>query len=100
MSELDVLVNRAPERYRKHYRSVLTGKASRLMAIKMKCLECCAWERTENGVDKIGDCSVRSCPLWAFRPFQAVPLKAKKVVTRRPGSKPPFGRPANSEGIA
>ena len=83
--EIEKLILRAPERYRKHYRSILCGKSTRAMSIKYKCLECCGWERHESGVDKVGDCTVRGCPLWACRPYQAIPLKVSRA---RPGSNP------------
>lgn len=63
------LIESVPISYRKVYSKALHGK-SRTAAVKAKCLECCAWQRRESGHDRIGDCGIRSCPLWAFRPFQ------------------------------
>ena len=71
--ELDTLkawAQKAPVTYRAQYLRALRGKVTRSLAIKLKCLECCAWERKEDGIDKIGSCAVRRCPLWSVRPFQ------------------------------
>jgi len=34
-------------------------------AIKLKCLDCCCWDRNE-----ITNCTVRQCGLWKLRPYQ------------------------------
>ncbi len=31
-------------------------------AVELKCIECCAWQRSE-----VKRCAVRSCPLWLLR---------------------------------
>ena len=59
-----------PVRYRQLYRRALAGELSPRQTIKAKCLECCCWKRHDEGIDQIADCVVRSCPLWALRPFQ------------------------------
>ena len=38
------------------------GKAN---ALKAKCLECSNYQR-----DEIRNCTVETCPLWVWRPFQ------------------------------
>jgi len=64
-----------PRRWRHHWLK-LAGKAttSYRAAVELKCLECCAWQRTE-----ARRCEIRGCPLWA--------------VSRRI-----FGRSSGSEG--
>ena len=66
---------RVPKLYRASYLRALRGKVPKGLAIKLKCLECCAWERHEGGRDKIGGCQVLTCPLWHLRPFQAKQAK-------------------------
>lgn len=44
------------------------GKASFAKMVKAKCYECCNFEDVP---DRIRFCTVRQCPLWARRPFQA-----------------------------
>lgn len=34
-------------------------------AIRLKCLDCCCWDRTE-----ITNCTVRQCGLHKYRPYQ------------------------------
>jgi len=74
---LKEIAAKAPISYRAAYLRALSGKVSRSVAIKLKCLECCAWERHEGGIDKIGSCAVRRCPLWSVRPFQNGPRRQK-----------------------
>ena len=64
------LVARVPQRYRQMYERALRGELSPRAAVKVKCLECCAWARFDGGEDRIGGCSVTGCPLYAYRPFQ------------------------------
>ena len=70
MIDIKAIAHSAPQKYRALYLKALQGKLSPRSAIKIKCLECCAWERFEGGKDKIGSCSVMRCPLWSLRPFQ------------------------------
>ena len=67
--ELKALIEKVPVSCREVYSRALHGR-SRAAAVKAKCLECCAWVRRDGGHDRIGGCRIRSCPLWAFRPFQ------------------------------
>ncbi len=60
-----------PERYRKTYDKAVAGKGLRA-AVNARCLDCCAWQRTE-----IRDCPALSCPLWAVRPYQ----KTRQIAT-------------------
>lgn len=75
MDELKQLAQRAPTKYRALYERSLRGSLAPRSAIKLKCLECVCWQRMEGGEDNIRDCSVRSCPLWALRPFQNPPRR-------------------------
>ncbi len=54
-----------PRQYRKLYDRVMVGKASPRQAIKMQCLECWGWVRTETA-----KCDNYACPLFRYRPYQ------------------------------
>ena len=43
------------------------GTASFASAIKAKCVECVNEEQVK---ERVGGCTVRRCPLWAYRPFR------------------------------
>jgi len=77
MDDLKRYTDRVPARYRALYLKALRGKLAPRSAIKAKCLECVCWQRMEGGKDSIGDCAVRSCPLWSLRPFQASKRRSK-----------------------
>jgi len=47
------------------FRRVYAEKVSPRQAIKAKCLDCTCWQRAE-----ITNCTVETCPLHDFRPFQ------------------------------
>jgi hypothetical protein len=57
-----------PRKYRSAYRRVVTGKAPRMTAIHLQCLECCGWQREE-----VRLCTARGCPLFKYRPYQHSP---------------------------
>ena len=40
-------------------------QGSMAAAVKLNCLECCAFQTSE-----VKNCGVNQCPLWAFRPYQ------------------------------
>jgi len=50
-----------PRRWKSHWLK-LAGRAatSYRAAVELKCLDCCAWERTE-----ARSCEIRGCALWA-----------------------------------
>jgi hypothetical protein len=50
------------------FRSVYTGKPSKALAVKAKCLDCCCWQSEE-----IKQCQSVTCPLWRVRPYQNGP---------------------------
>lgn len=55
-----------PDKNKRLYLQVHTvDKPSYPDAVKLKCLDCCCWDRTE-----ITNCTVRQCGLWAIRPYQ------------------------------
>ncbi len=52
----------APENARRRYaKAGLLAHQQPLKAIKLKCLDCSAWEHRE-----AKRCAIRSCPLWAL----------------------------------
>ncbi len=59
-----------PERYWKTYDRAVAGKGLRA-AVNARCLDCCAWQRTE-----VRDCPALSCPLWMVRPYRKTRQKA------------------------
>jgi hypothetical protein len=54
-----------PKAYKWGWFKSFLGKSSKPGAIKAKCLDCSGYERGE-----ITKCTVRTCPLWKYRPFQ------------------------------
>jgi len=54
-----------PSKYRKLYDRCMAGTASRRDAIKMQCLECWAYVRTETAT-----CDNCACPLYRYRPYR------------------------------
>jgi hypothetical protein len=58
---LSTLPQEVPRRWRSHWLK-LGGQAatSYRAAVELKCLDCCAWRRTE-----ARRCEIRGCPLWA-----------------------------------
>ncbi len=60
-----------PVKYRKLFDRCMAGKASPRDAIKMQCLECWGYDRTETEA-----CDIVTCPLYHHRPYQ------KRATTR------------------
>jgi len=50
------------------YLKAAHGVASPIDAIKAHCQNCCAYESPLT--EGIGDCTAKTCPLWAYRPYQ------------------------------
>jgi hypothetical protein len=48
-----------------HTRVDKVAEGSLSSAIALKCLECCAYQKSE-----IRECINKDCPLWNFRPYQ------------------------------
>jgi len=58
---LSSLPENVPPRWRSHWLKLARqAAASYRAAVELKCLDCCAWERTE-----ARRCEIRGCPLWA-----------------------------------
>ena len=56
-----------PLRFRLQYVKALFCPGKKAVAIKMKCYECVGFESLS---DRIGNCNIRTCPLWLHRPCQ------------------------------
>jgi hypothetical protein len=54
-----------PDGCKRLYVSALTMKLSTKQAIKAKCMDCASFQKEE-----ITECSVKTCPLYAYRPYQ------------------------------
>jgi hypothetical protein len=58
---LSSLPENVPRRWRSHWLKLAGLAASSYRAaVQLKCLDCCAWQRTE-----ARRCEIRGCPLWA-----------------------------------
>ena len=61
-STLSTLPSNVPFSYRRRWERLAARAAtSYRAAVELKCLECCAWERTE-----AKRCALNGCPLWAL----------------------------------
>lgn len=58
------LLSTCPHDQRSRYEKMAARaeSGSRAAAMKLKCLECCAWSQAE-----VGRCQIRSCSLWRYR---------------------------------
>ena len=56
----------APESVKNCLNLAFSGSGGKTNAIKAMCLVCVGYDRAA-----IRDCTGYSCPLWAYRPFQA-----------------------------
>jgi len=54
-----------PEKHKLATQRSLLGQVPRSVAIRVKCLQCCSYDREE-----ITHCTVLSCALHAVRPYQ------------------------------
>lgn len=54
-----------PDTCKKLWHRCFTAKSSGREAIKAKCYDCSGYNREE-----IKNCTVRTCPLWNYRPFK------------------------------
>ena len=57
----------APSLFKSNLEKAARGELSPSGAIKAKCGECCGFEDT---VQRVRTCTVYSCPLHAYRPYQ------------------------------
>ena len=63
---VDRVVSEAPASCQKLLTRAFSGVSSPRQAIKAQCLTCTGYDR-----ETIKNCTGYSCPLWAYRPFQA-----------------------------
>jgi hypothetical protein len=63
---VETMVSEAPESAKNTLRRAFSGISSPRQAIKAMCLTCMGYDRPQ-----IEKCTGWSCPLWAYRPFQA-----------------------------
>jgi hypothetical protein len=54
-----------PEKHKLATRRALMGQIARSTAIRVKCLQCCGYQR-----DEIKQCLVITCALYPVRPYQ------------------------------
>lgn len=66
IDRIKIVVQSAPESVKKTLAEAFSGTASPRRAIRAMCLSCTGYDRFA-----IKECSGFSCPLWAYRPFQA-----------------------------
>lgn len=76
-----------PQIYHALYEKAISGK-SNAAVVKARCLDCCAWQRTE-----VSLCPAVECPAWAKRPYQKAsesekPLKNGGVGAKKAKSSP------------
>ena len=60
--------NEHPSTQKQYLKAFKTKQRS--IAIRIKCLDCCAFQRTE-----AADCNVISCPLYNFNPYRIARIK-------------------------
>lgn len=66
MKDIEQYVQRSvPEKHKIATRRALLGQITRSVAIRVKCLQCCGYQR-----DEIKVCSVITCALHPVRPYQ------------------------------
>ncbi len=66
-----------PSKYRKLFDRVTSGGASPREAIKLNCLECCGYVRSE-----VERCSGYTCAFYAYRPYQKLVKSPTEPVQR------------------
>lgn len=54
-----------PDTCKRGWYDCFTSKSTNKRAIKAKCLDCSNYQREE-----VVECTVKTCPLWNFRPFK------------------------------
>jgi hypothetical protein len=64
-------------KYRKLFDRVVAGEASPRDAIKLQCLECWGYDRSETQL-----CDHSLCPLYQYRPYQK-PVKSPTEAVKR-----------------
>ena len=61
LTKFDPLATCPPDRRQKYLKRAKLANENYRPAVELKCLECCAWDRTE-----VKRCAITSCPLWAL----------------------------------
>lgn len=56
-----------PIKYKNLYRKALMGLLRGKRIVQAKCAECVGFEDVKNSVST---CTVKTCPLWLYRPYQ------------------------------
>lgn len=64
-SRLAAVVGTVPAKHRAAVQKSLRGALPPRQAIRVKCLDCCHFDRAE-----VPACAVVLCPLWAVRPYR------------------------------
>ena len=59
------IANSVPDKHKMATRRALFGQMSRATAVKVKCLQCCNYDREE-----VRHCAVLTCALHDVRPYQ------------------------------
>jgi hypothetical protein len=67
LERFERIKDNVPIRYRQALLEVLKGRRSPRQAIKAKCAQCCGYEDVQN---RVSDCTIQTCALWAYRPYQ------------------------------
>jgi hypothetical protein len=62
---IEAHVASVPSNFRDRYAKALRGKLGKAGALKLKCYECCNFEDVYK---RVANCTVKICPLWAYRP--------------------------------
>lgn len=65
MASIDKIKSQIPIKYQKQYIKAVNGELSPRQAIKINCLECVGWRRSE-----VTLCTDKTCPLYKYRPLQ------------------------------
>lgn len=66
--KLRATIEKVPIKWQSLTERAYAGTGSKSNAIKAKCLECVGYEDAK---ENVGGCKCFSCPLWAYRPYQA-----------------------------
>ena len=61
---LEYIENAVPEKHKVATQRVLLGQVARATAVKIKCLQCCNYDR-----DEVRNCTVITCALHPVRPY-------------------------------
>ena len=96
---LSNLPQNVPRRWRSHWLKLADqATTSYRAAVELKCLDCCAWQRTE-----ARRCEIRGCPLWAvsrriFGRSSGSESRREQAQARASGRANRLPRPAAEEG--